>query len=175
MVVSVWHLVWAAGNAVLVLYATELLELGSTGYGVLLAAGAVGSLIGSAIASRLAGLMGRRSALVGSVALAALAQLGFAVTSSPLVAAVALAASGISAIVWNVITVALRQRLAPDDLLGRVNGAYRFAAMGAVALGAALGGALASIELRLPFVVAAGTLVVTAAGLWLVTRDHPIP
>jgi MFS family permease len=171
VVVSVWHLVWAGGNAILVLYATELLELGSTGYGILLAAGAVGGLAGSAIAARLAAVLGRRRALVGSVALAALAQLGFAVTSSPVVAGVALAVSGICAVVWNVITVAVRQRLTPDDLLGRVNGAYRFAAMGAVALGAALGGALASIELRLPFVVAAATLLVTAAALLHVTRD----
>jgi MFS family permease len=42
-------------------------------------------------------------------------------------------------------------------------------------VGPALGGALASIELRLPFIVAAATLVITAAGLLLVTRDDPIP
>ena len=171
IVVSVWHLVWAAGNAILVLYAQELLGLGSAGYGVLLAAGAVGSVAGSLVASRLAVRLGRARALAGSVALAALAQLGIAMTSSPVVAAVALAVSGLCAVVWNVITVALRQRLAPDELLGRVNGAYRFAAMGSVALGALLGGALASIELRLPFIVAAATLVVTAVSLMLVIRD----
>jgi MFS family permease len=172
VVVSVWHLVWAAGNAVLVLYAQDLLGLGSAGFGILLAAGAVGSLIGSALASRLADRLGRRRALAGSVALAAVAQVALAMTSSPFVAAAALAVSGTSAVVWNVITVALRQRLAPDALLGRVNGAYRFAAMGSVALGAGLGGALATFDLRLPFAVAAATLAITAAGLLLTTRDR---
>jgi MFS family permease len=171
VVVSVWHLVWGAGNAILVLYAQELLGLGSAGFGVLLAAGAVGSVLGTVLAARLAGLVGRRAALAGSVLLAAVAQLAFAVTSSPLIAAAALAVSGICAVVWNVITVALRQRLAPDHLLGRVNGAYRFAAMGSIAVGAALGGGLALIELRLPFFVAAATLVVTAFALLAATRD----
>ena len=171
VVVSVWHLVWAAGNAILVLYAQELLGLGSAGFGILLAAGAVGSLVGSAVAARLAESLGRRRALVASVALAALAQVGFALTSSPLMAAIALGVSGTCAVVWNVITVALRQRLAPDALLGRVNGAYRFAAMGAVGLGAVMGGALASIDLRLPFIVAATTLVATAVGFLLATRN----
>jgi MFS family permease len=171
VVVSVWHLVWAAGNAILVLYAQELLGLGSVGYGVLLAAGAVGSVLGTTLASRLASLVGRRSTLVGSVAVAGFAQMGFVLTSSPLVAGVLLAISGSCAVAWNVITVALRQRLAPDALLGRVNGAYRFAAIGSLAIGAALGGALGSIELRLPFAVAAVTLLLTAVGLLAATRE----
>jgi MFS family permease len=172
VVVSVWHLVWAGGNAILVLYAQELLGLGSAGYGMLLAAGAVGSIVGSVIAPRLAALLGRRRALAGSVGLAALAELALGLTSSPLVASVALGVSGTCAVVWNVITVALRQRLAPDALLGRVNGAYRFAAMGSIALGAALGGVLGSVELRLPFIIAAATLVVTAVGFLSATRER---
>jgi len=171
VVVSVWHLVWAGGNAILVLYAQELLGLGSAGFGILLAAAAVGSVLGAVLASRIAALLGRRSALAASIVVAALAELGLALTSSPVAAAAALAVSGGCAVVWNVITVALRQRLTPDRLLGRVNSAYRFAAIGAVAIGAALGGALGSIDLRLPFIVAAATLVVTAAGLLAATRD----
>jgi MFS family permease len=171
VVVSVWHLVWGAGSAILVLYAQELLGIGSAGYGILLATGAFGSVLGSVFAARLASLLGRRNTLAFAVAIAGLAELGLALTSSPVVAGVALAISGACAVVWNVISVALRQRLAPDALLGRVNSAYRFAAIGAVAVGAALGGALGSIELRLPFIVAAATLLLTAAGLMAVTRD----
>ena len=169
--VAVWHLVWGAGNAILVLYAEELLGLGSAGFGILLGAAAVGSVLGTVFTSRLADCFGRRGVLVASVAVAAGAQLGLALTSSPPVAAVALAVSGASAVVWNVITVALRQRLAPDHLLGRVNSAYRFAAIGAVAIGALLGGALATIDLRLPFIVATTILVLTALGLLAVTRE----
>ena len=171
VVVSVWHLAWAAGNAILVLYAQELLGLGSAGYGILLAAAAIGSIAGSAVTSRLAGLFGRRIVLAGSVAGSAFAELGLALTSSPVLAVLALALSGACAVIWNVITVALRQRLVPDALLGRVNSAYRFVAIGAVALGALLGGGLASIELRLPFAVAAAILVLTAVAFLAITRN----
>jgi hypothetical protein len=46
-------------------------------------------------------------------------------------------------LLWNVITVSLRQRITPDRLLGRVNSAYRLLAWGTMPLGAAAGGLLA--------------------------------
>ncbi|MHA7275797.1 hypothetical protein ACX80O_04610 [Arthrobacter sp. Hz1] len=46
-------------------------------------------------------------------------------------------------VLWNVITVSLRQRIAPNRLLGRVNSAYRLLAWGTMPLGAAAGGLLA--------------------------------
>ncbi len=67
--------------------------------------------------------------------------------------------------VWNVITVSLRQRIIPDALLGRVNSVYRFFGWGMMSIGALAGGAMVSITeplvgrdwaLRLPFLVTAG-------------------
>jgi MFS family permease len=43
-------------------------------------------------------------------------------------------------LVWNVITVSLRQTIIPPRLLGRVNSVYRFFAWGMMPIGAALGG-----------------------------------
>jgi hypothetical protein len=43
-------------------------------------------------------------------------------------------------IVWNVITVSLRQSIIPSHLLGRVNSVYRFFAWGMIPIGAAIGG-----------------------------------
>ena len=45
---------------------------------------------------------------------------------------------------WNVITVSFRQRVVPEQLLGRVNAGYRLVAWGTIPLGAALGGYLGS-------------------------------
>jgi MFS family permease len=70
----------------------------------------------------------------------------------------------ISSVLWNVITVSLRQSLIPDRLLGRVNSVYRFFGWGMMPVGAALGGAVVAmveptlgreLALRTPFVVAA--------------------
>ncbi len=49
---------------------------------------------------------------------------------------------GTHTIVWNVVTVTLRQQLVPDQLFGRVNSVYKLLAMGTVPLGALLGGFL---------------------------------
>ncbi len=67
--------------------------------------------------------------------------------------------------VWNVITVSLRQTIIPDRLLGRVNSVYRFFGWGMMPLGAAAGGAVVWLAevlgwgrdsaLRAPFWVAA--------------------
>ena len=39
-------------------------------------------------------------------------------------------------ILWNVITVSLRQSVIPDRLLGRVNSVYRFFGWGMMPIGA---------------------------------------
>ena len=43
-------------------------------------------------------------------------------------------------ILWNVITVSLRQAIIPSHLLGRVNSVYRFFAWGMMPIGAVIGG-----------------------------------
>ena len=69
------------------------------------------------------------------------------------VAVVALA-EGVFNVVWNVITVSLRQHVIPDHLLGRVNSAYRFVGWGAGPLGALAGGLVANaFGLRAPWLV----------------------
>ena len=66
-------------------------------------------------------------------------------------------------VLWNVITVSLRQTVIPDELLGRVNSVYRFFAWGMIPIGAFAAGALVSVAegfttrdmaLRLPWLVA---------------------
>ena len=49
-----------------------------------------------------------------------------------------------TAVLWNVVTVSLRQSLIPSNLLGRVNSVYRFLAWGTIPVGALIGGALVS-------------------------------
>ena len=65
---------------------------------------------------------------------------------------------------WNVITVSLRQTIIPDHLLGRVNSVYRFFGWGMMPIGSLLGGVVVAAAsswvgrsqgLRWPFYVAA--------------------
>jgi MFS family permease len=107
--------------------------------------------------------------------------LGLALTRSPLVAGGILAMFGFHAMMWNTVSVSLRQELIPDRLLGRVNSAYALLAYGGASLGALLGGLLAGrFGLTAPFW--AGFVVVTllAAAAWPIlsssrvqaARDH---
>ena len=45
--------------------------------------------------------------------------------------------------VWNVLTLALRQRLIPNEMLGRVSASYRFLVFLGMPVGALIGGVLA--------------------------------
>ncbi len=77
--------------------------------------------------------------------------------------------SGFFVVVWNVITVSLRQRIVPDQLLGRLNSAYRLLAWGTQPIGALAGGLIGQfIGLQAVFVMAAVlglTLLLTRAVL----------
>jgi hypothetical protein len=55
---------------------------------------------------------------------------------------VGLAAGELGQIVYAITNVSLRQRLVPDEMLGRVTATMRFLIMGSFPLGALLGGVL---------------------------------
>jgi MFS family permease len=93
-------------------------------------------------------------------------------TSSAWVVWAMFAVGAFFAVLWNVITVSLRQALIPDRMLGRVNSVYRFLGWGMMPIGSLLGGAIVAFAepmagrewaLRLPFVFG----FVVQAGLFL--------
>ncbi len=149
--------------AIAALYAANILGLGSSGFGVLLAVGATGSLASSLLAEPLAARLGTAGAIRLAVAVVTLAMAGLAVTRSPLVAGALLVVNGVAVLVWNVVTVSLRQAIIPDRLLGRVGSAYLFIGLGAQPAGALGAGLLAhAAGLRSVFGASAALLAVTA-------------
>jgi MFS family permease len=164
-----------AGMTILVLYAQEILGLDAIGTGILMTAGAVGSVLGGLIAPQICKRLGLRASMVFGLLAFGTHYALFAVTNSAAVAGLGLAIGGFGAMVWNVATVSYRQRLIPDEILGRVNSIYRFFGWGSMPLGALAGGALVTFAqddwgrdaaLRLPFVVACiGMILVLAYAL----------
>lgn len=160
---------------VLILYSQEILGLGAAGHGLLLTAGAAGGVLGGLICPHIAARIGQRRALVLSVAMMALCFVAIWLATAIWVVALALFFEMLAALLWNVVTVSYRQRLIPDDLLGRVNSLYRFFGWGMMPFGALIGGAIVTIAapdigreaaFRLPFLVAAcgmGTLWIYCA------------
>lgn len=154
VLLGIWNLVQTAYFAVLVLYALEILRLRPELYGVLLTAFAVGSFVGSFIARSASSRFGPGTTIIGCMIAGAITATTLGLTSSAIVAAAALMLDGVGGIVWNIVTISLRQALIPDHLLGRVSSDFRFIGMGSLPVGALLGGVLASaFGLRAPFLL----------------------
>ncbi|HMG42840.1 MAG TPA: MFS transporter [Acidimicrobiales bacterium] len=157
------NLLYEAAMAVMVLFAQDVLGLGETGYGLLLTSFAVGSVIASMVSERLIDRYGPGGALTAALVVFGLGQIATGLSSSPWVVGAIGVAVGFATIVWNVITVSLRQAIIPDEILGRVNSTYRFIGWGAIPLGALAGGLLADqFGLRAPFLVGGVGLLVAA-------------
>jgi MFS family permease len=162
----------AAVMATYVLFAQEILLLDGFGFGLLLAAGSVGGLLGSILGPNVTARLGAGPSLFLGMAVPAVSFGVIAVSSHAFVVAAAFSAFGFTAILWNVVTVTLRQTMIPDDILGRVNSVYRFLGWGAMPIGTLLGGALVSVVegtasrelgLRAPFVAGAIVILVLLA------------
>jgi len=163
MVLGGANLFWWAGESVLVLFAQDVLGLDEAGYGVLLTSFAAGSVAASVTADRLIVWLGSGTALIASLVAMGVCPLIAGLLSSPWLVGVMFVGAGFSTVVWNIITVSLRQSIIPDEILGRVNSAYRFVGWGVIPLGALLGGVLADVfGLRAPFIVGGVGMIVLA-------------
>lgn len=157
---------------VLVLFSQELLGLNAAGHGLLLTAGAAGGVLGGLLCPALAARLGQRRSLLVALGLMTGATGVIWLAGSPWLVGAALGVEMFGALLWNVVTVSYRQRLIPDDLLGRVNSLYRFFGWGMMPFGALLGGWIVALAepglgreaaLRLPWLLGAGGM----GAIWL--------
>ena len=159
------------GQAILVLLATQTLHVSTRAYGLLLAASAVGSVVGGLVNPVLTRRLGLLPSLIVPALIDAAAFVGIGLAPGPVVVAALLATQGFSVTMWNVVTVSLRQRIVPGHLLGRVNSVYRMLGWGLMPLGALAGGFVAhAAGLRAPYIVAGllcGLSVLAALPLFL--------
>jgi MFS family permease len=160
---AIFALVDGAWFAILVLYAQQILGLPPNGFGLLITVGGLGGLAGGFVAPSLTRRLGHGTVLVAAILAAAVSQAAMALTSDTVIAGGALTVSSAAFAVWNVASMTLRQRLTPEQLQGRVTGAYRTLLMGAEPVGALLGGITASLlGLRAPLLLGVPILVITA-------------
>jgi predicted MFS family arabinose efflux permease len=137
--------VFVGGMTILVLYAQQVLGLSAAGYGLLLTCGAIGGVLGGLASPAIAARIGMRASLIAALGVFMLVHLLLGLFGSVALAGLALFLEAAAGMLWNVVTVSYRQRLIPDDLLGRVNSVYRFFGWGAMPFGALGAGALVSL------------------------------
>jgi len=167
------------GLATLVLLVTETLKLNSRFYGLLLAAAAVGSVLGGLLNPRLTRRLGQVPSLVIAMGAVSVIYIGIGLAPNAPVLAALEVGNGFVVTMWNIVTVTLRQRLVPNDMLGRVNSAYRMIGWGLMPVGAVAGGFVAHTAslhvpyapgLRAPYVIAGVLCGVATLAAWPLLR-----
>ncbi|MCL1598734.1 MAG: MFS transporter [Actinomycetia bacterium] len=161
---------FAVMSATMVLFAQEALLVTTTTFAFLMMAGAIGGVLGSVLAPTISKKLGSGTSLYVTLIVQALTALVVGFATHWAVAAAMFVLSAFTGVLWNVITVSLRQTIIPDHLLGRVNSVYRFFAWGMMPIGLAIGGVIVSVAetagvdrvtaLRLPYFVSAAALFV---------------
>ncbi|WP_051479052.1 MFS transporter [Arthrobacter sp. H5] len=174
---GVFNFASSAAFAVFVLFAVgpaSAMKLSEVGFGVLLTTAAAGALLGSFISEWAERTLGRSKSLALTMVGGALFVGAPALTDNPYILGTVFFVGGALIVLWNVITVSLRQRIAPNRLLGRVNSAYRLLAWGTMPLGAAAGGLLAQwLGLQIMFGIM-GVLTLALLGLMPILTDKAI-
>jgi MFS family permease len=153
-------------SGVLVLYCLEVLRLPSADFGLVLLLAGAGGIVGGIASPPCARRWGRGPVLVAGGAITGVTTAAMAFTRNGYVGAALFAVSAAGVMVWNVLTISVRQALIPHHLFGRVQGAYRTLVWGAIAAGAPIGGVIATATGVAPVLFIAGAGL-TLATVWL--------
>jgi MFS family permease len=131
-------------GATFILFAQEVLQTSVFTFALLGTAGAVGGTVGGLLAPKISAKLGSGRSLAMTLAAAPIGSLIIALTTTWQVVWVVVVFETFFAVLWNTITVSLRQSIIPTHLLGRVNSVYRFFAWGSIPIGMFVGGGLVS-------------------------------
>jgi len=132
-------------GAVFILFAQEVLNTTVFIFAVLGTAAAVGGILGGLLAPRISERIGRGRSLAITLFVEPLGFLLIGFASQWYIVWILVAMEAFTAVLWNVVTVSLRQSLIPTHLLGRVNSVYRLFAWGTIPIGTLFGGGLVAI------------------------------
>lgn len=167
IIILAFNITWAAPWGILVLYATEHLNMGPVGFGMLTTASAVGGLVGTLSFGWLERRISFATLMKVCLSLEVLMHLAFALTTSGTVALIIMFGFGTYAFVWGTISTTVRQRLVPHALQGRVGSVNMVGVFGGMVIGQALGGVIAQTwGLTAPWWFACGGAALTLLLMW---------
>jgi MFS family permease len=138
LVAAMVEFTYGAQTVQLVIYADEALDLGTGGYGVLLAASGAGGLISAFFNGQLATSRRLTLVVVGAAVLACATQLVYASSELFAVAVVATVIGGAGLVSCEVVAETVLARVVPSDTLGRVAGLFTASSIAAMVGGAVL-------------------------------------
>lgn len=161
----------------LMLYGVRELGIGAAVIGLVFTAGGLGSFVGAWFGSRITGRFGYGRVLLVTMILGNTAPLGVMLTGhsghwAPALLCAVFVVMGVGIGIANVHAVSLRQIAVPERLRGRVNAAYRLISWGAVPVGAAVCGVMAT-QAGARAAMVAGAVGMSTATLWVAFSAVP--
>jgi MFS family permease len=175
---------FSGANALLPIFADQILKVGALGFGWLRAAPALGALVGS-IYTSLKPIPARQGrVLLWAVAAYGFATIVFGLSRNYALTFVALAATGLADLVSTVVRQIVRQMITPDAMRGRMTSVNMIFFMGGPQLGELEAGLVASLFASVAIgatvsVVSGGAATILAVALcaWRskVVRDYETP
>jgi Major Facilitator Superfamily len=161
----------------LLIYAVHDLGLSAAAIGLVFTAGGIGSFIGAWFGARVTRRFGYGRVLLLTLIVGNAAPIGTAFAGGSAGQALVLLCSvfaimGVGIGIANVHAVTLRQTAVPEDLRGRVNAAYRLISWGAIPLGAAAGGVVAT-QASAQVAMITGAVGMSLATLWVMFSAVP--
>lgn len=159
-------------GSVYVVFALRDLKMGPVLLEIAIACGGVAALLGSMIARRVSSRFGVGRTLIGTTLILAVSSALIPLARGTVAAAALFMMASqflgdVSMVIYNVHEISLRQTVAPENVLGRVNASMRLLTFGVLPLGSLAGGLIAEPwGIRAALWIAVGGLLVSTA--WLI-------
>jgi MFS family permease len=161
-------------SVLLPVFARDILHVGASGYGYLMAANGVGALVGALTLASLGDSPYKRKLFFGGLYGFSAMLFVFALAKVYWLSAAALAGSGFFMIIFFATANTSVQTRTPDELRGRVMGIYALAFLGLTPFGSILAGAMARLT-SAPFTIATGAIICALTALIVMRLVPPQP
>ena len=138
VLVAMVEFTYGAQAVQLVVYADKSLNMGTGGYGVLLAACGAGGLLSAVVNGQLTTARRLRLVVVGATALTCASQLVYAASDVRALAILVTVIGGAGIVSCEVVSETVLARVTPREALGRVAGLFDSSSIGAMVTGAVL-------------------------------------
>lgn len=131
--------------AILVLFATREMGLNAVQFGIVMSAAGPGAIIGALISARLVKRLGVAPTILVGIIMSSLSSFTFPLLNGSVLTVMGVMMSaefifGVGSTLWGVNVMSMRQMVTPSELLGRVTASMRTLIIGALPIGAIVGG-----------------------------------
>jgi MFS family permease len=144
---------YSLSTSTLILFITEILDLPTQYFGVLLAGSGSGAVLGGILTPMLSKKFGRGAVLAVAIFISSITVLFQGLAPNYWVFGSIGFISAFFITNWNILLMSCYQVLIPSELYGRIHGARRTFVWGVMPIGAFLGGVIAKSSLRLPLII----------------------